>query len=505
MESRRFCNHSVAARAAGIAQEKYVSYGDNPLRRALAWRKAHAQTWMVLVHEHTYPSGAPTVAKAIAKIVPAPLPPWSRSRFTRMLESRGHVQRAAIPEDGPASHTDEQGRKLVSGRTYEVVPRSRAVARLHHAITHNIVCFAHEVASEDPCAFFADVDISRAHNAELDCEALFARMLRELSRLLVERCSTTSAAAASGDAPRKPPRFRLLDSSTPAKFSRHIVCVNSRAEHPSVWAGIAARCVYACGYSMWIRTDGKNANDPRDVRPALDFSVYELNHPMRTLGSAKRFDERRVLREMSGEPVTRELVAECFFTCPPPCPPGTPIGGEAGFYYVSSSTEAEVAAMHRLGYKPGGASGYVNVPLRSSAVCRLGPDTSVDHGAALREIIDALQLPCAATRLDIRVADRTAHVRTLSKACEIKGSAHGSRGTGGNHIFYKLHLSTCKYRQGCHCRDCDQRKAQWHDFPPAARALAEAFVATLPAVTEEVVEPPPRLGTTMARMLLGAL
>ncbi len=101
--------------------------------------------------------------------------------------------------------------------------------------------------------------------------------------------------------------------------------------------------------------------------------------------------------------------------------------------------------------------------------------------------------------------------------CELKGARHGGEeGGGGNHIYYLVHLASGQYSQRCYA-DCDQRRAVWHNFPPRAMVLAEAFVDALDAADEaaKAMAPAPpaaaaaapsatkrAVGSTFARALL---
>ena len=156
-----------------------------------------------------------------------------------------------------------------------------------------------------PCRLYFDLEYKREHNAQVDGGALVDEWLRVVARAVHERYDFVMDESTS--------RVVQLDSSTPRKFSRHVI-IHLRQPHSSApllfrdnrQAGNFVRSILASVRSsspqFWPR--GEDASPQCFV----DDSVYSRNRCFRMLGSSK-FGKGVVFTSEKGDDDVESLLA----------------------------------------------------------------------------------------------------------------------------------------------------------------------------------------------------
>jgi len=366
--------------------------------------------------------------------------PGGLSLWAQELDGKGRRRFVATTSELAWEHV-ERGYRKATAHFYEVVTAGR------------------------PCHLYYDLEFKRAHNADADGDAMVAALLRRTAAALEEWLGATVERVAD------------LDSSSEAKFSRHLtVVLRGAAFRSNAEVGLFVRRLAseiaadeapdARAMSIVVAAADAACGAPAERGLFVDLAVYTRNRCFRCCASSK-FGSDRVLkpRTSGGELLepTRQLFLDALLCAVLP--------GSKLFECVSGFED--VAASYGRA-APRVAAGGAPQP-RSSAPAASSPFPHID------EFIVAMGSRFGGDRAKIRAASYSEGPRTITycmasnRYCARIGRQHR-----GNNVVYTVQLedSGGYFWQSCFDPQC----ADWRS---AARPLPDELRVAKGAVMDE--------------------
>jgi len=342
---------------------------------------------------------------------------------------------------------------------------------------------AYELVREmEACHLYFDLEFSVAANAGVDGVACVDALLDVLSSSLPRRLGVSLESCTAVE----------LDSSTAAKFSRHLVLrlPGGLAFRSAAAAGAFVRAVWeedvAAKRSSDARADAlfvrKCAEDASRDCAFVDLCVYSRNRAFRLYLSSKAGKEARLL------PTRRswERLHDCGLAPPPP--KGDSGLAEPAEWLFTAALVCEVAHDARLLDDAGGAPSLSRGPPRRAAALesRPGAHCPFRHSAAaVCAYADACAgTACARVRSWAVLSPTLLALNLSGRWCEHVGRPHRSNG-----VYYLVDYRAGAAFQKCHDPDCRGFRGAACPLPAAAyeeRAmLASLQQPAAPAAEED--------------------
>ena len=307
-----------------------------------------------------------------------------------------------------------------------------------------------------PCRVYFDLEFATECNKDADGDQMTAHLVS----CVVEELKQVYGVCVDSK------NFIILDSTTPSKYSKHVVL-----NHPAAvfldnsHAGAFARCcVDRGGKKLWVR---KKESD--ETCCFVDLAVYTKNRAFRMYLSSKQgraavlepcsslntfpFDDKT--NEKVAEFLAASLVSvpgasvwECLVTSALESPSGKELEEKFGTGRRSSSSLSHTRKPHRQSRSRNGASSAHNsppspFPLLDEYVCGIANSFLSNPYAKVR----SWTLDDAYLRLDI----------AFNRYCHRIKRAHKS-----NHVYYAVNLKERTVVQRCLDAEC----ASFSSFPP---------------------------------------
>jgi len=349
---------------------------------------------------------------------------------------------------------------------------------------------AEEVIGEGPVNVYADLDVS-VHDpaygtAQLLCDQLIAGVCAAVRQQFGLEC-----------------RMVQLDSSSPRKFSRHLI---GHLHEPGTGRRAALPGSRACGAFMTsvqqqLGLTACLATHTGHAQPLCDPAVYHRLGNFRTYGSTKQGQNRWLRVRNAGDGTLVPLPAngtldlatlrDTLVNVPPEDNPIVLAYGPTDKPTVATSSPHWSMAM----------SQRTRMRMTASAgSSRPQPCSPAQYDALLAECAMYLPTVYAAEVHSIDMlppSGTTLMLKCRSRNCATKGALHTS-----NTIYFLLDTQRQRYQQRCWAPACKSRKPgpAWHALPPpVARAAANA-IGHQP--TRSLQTPPLRFSSLTAPMKL---
>jgi len=333
--------------------------------------------------------------------------------------------------------------------------------------------FLCEVA-RGPCRLFFDLEFATAFNVGLDGDALQRDLLAACARSLAGLQPPVTCTAVC-----------TLDSSKPAKFSRHVIVTLD--DDKTLFADPRHAGAFVAsleGFS--VRGKGDDDDDDAFRVPFADPAVYHGRQPFRLYAAAKAAEPLRYL-----------------------LPPGDPPRGEWNTWDPDLATLRSSLVTLRELPDPGkppvrllriaGVTGQSAArPVKrtrqsGAAAATLPPTAMASHDA------EALPKFLMRTVPSISAASprtwRMPEPGVLFISCDSRDCATAGRTHNSNQVYAHVDLLTGRYRMACRSESCRKlRKPPWQALPPDA----------LEAVRRWLLDggcQPPRVGASAAAAL----